>query len=95
MGFLLQLIKLLLKKLGLSTDVEYNIQLYLFEAAFGSTGAHMNGTSLISKLSTKYFEAYLSDTIDRTYEVGNGEPRYTWSTNTLSDSYNLVKTLHN
>lgn len=84
------------KSLGLHTDVEYNTPLSLFEAAFGSTGAHMNGTSLTSKPTTKYFEAYLSDTIDRKYEVeSSGDERYTWNANTLSNSYNLLKTLQN
>jgi hypothetical protein len=67
------------KALGLPTDVEYTNPLSLFEAAFGSTGSHMNGTSFASKPTTKYFEIYLSDTLDRTYEVeNNGDARYTW-----------------
>ena len=82
------------KVLGIATDVEYT-PLSLFEAAFGSSGSHMNSTLLTSKPSTKYFETYLSETLDNIFEVeNNGDSRYTW--NTLlgpSESYNLIKAL--
>jgi len=57
----------------------------------------MNGTSFTSKPSTKYFETYLSDTLDKTFEVeNNGDARYTWNSNSKpSESYDLVKTLQN
>ena len=65
--------------LGNPSDVEYANPLSLFEAAFGSTGSHMNGTSLTSKPTTKYFETYLSATLDKTFEVeNNGDVRYKW-----------------
>jgi len=65
--------------LNLPVDVDFSNPLSLFEAAFGSTGSHMNGTSLTSKPTTKYFEKYLSDTLDNIYEVeNNGDVRYKW-----------------
>ena len=83
--------------LDLESHVEYKDAFSLFEAAFGSVGGSLNGSSSSTDIpTTRFFQQNLLETLSTIPDIENkGPDSYFWTADSLLKSYELIKTLQN